>query len=120
VHVQAVSDKLNISPEDMEIVEKIPTGDSGAEDDSSDSGAEDDSSVKAWQQAGATSVETAHHDSSPDSEAINGEEQAADAAAKLDEMMSDNSSEDAQSEQARSLEKDVVLARLEALESRLQ
>ena len=109
--MQAVSDKLNISPKDMEIVEKIPTADSGAEDDSS---------VKAWQQAGATSVETAHHDSSQDSEAINGEEQAADAAAKLDEMMSDNSSEDAQSDQARSLEKDVVLARLEALESRLQ
>jgi len=108
--VQAVADKLNISPQDMEVVEKMPTADSGADDDSS---------VKAWQQAGATSVETAHHQASPDSEAVMEEEQAAYAAAKPD-AMSDNSSDEIQSEQARSLEKDVVLARLEALESRLQ
>lgn len=106
--LNAVADKLNISPQDMEVVEKMPTADSGAGDDSS---------VKAWEQAGATSVETAHHQASPDSEA--GMEEEEQAAAKPD-AMSDNSSDEIQSEQARSLEKDVVLARLEALESRLQ
>jgi len=109
--LNAVADKLNIAPQDMEVVEKMAAADSGADDDSS---------VKAWQQAGATSVETAHHESSPDSEAVKGEEQAAYASAKLDAMVSDNNSDETQSEQARSLEKDVVLARLEALESRLQ
>ena len=111
VFVQAVADKLNISPQDMEVVEKLPA---------TDSGADDDSSVKAWQQAGATSVETAHHQASPDSEAVMGEEQADYAAAKSDAMMSDNNSDETQTEQAQSLEKDVVMARLEVLESRLQ
>ncbi len=108
---QAVADKLKISPRDMDVVEKMPTADSGVDDDSS---------VKAWQHAGATSIETAHHEVSPEADAVKAEEQEAYAAAKLDAMMSSDDSEEAESEQTPSLDKDLVLARLEALESRLK